>query len=1303
MTRYGVRVAKWIEDVEGETKNVLDVEVGKELEAMSFRIRSCGSPASGQTPRSKSKAKKGEIMKITTARNAVTTWLPALTLTISSDDDTVHFTESIDANSNGVYVFEMLEKVDNVGGGGGFRFPHAGEWNITIHLEKDDVTASATEGTRHRFFAALSETKGFFVRTVHVVAPLQRWRLAPHRSSRALASHVTLRRGAKFKFDAFPETGEGIKVGLNEVEAAQLVPRFAGECNAMFGRISVVRVTSKCVTLETAVRVDAPLDASVSESGSASGRSGGAQHELAFAMARRTKGDDQPVYKWEFQSAATALSQIALSQRLVLFKGLQGDAAADIEYPRVDTPYRFDKLADDALRAGAVMELHSSDGGVAFSIVSGPPAQIELISVDGRDAGSSIPITRGGRPLKLAFRIYDANGDDFTVRGDDECSVRYTAVDMQQQIHPLTAGETEHVCSLDAYAPFGDEIEVEVALMISGKRVARTSVLCTVAKAILRFVRNVKRKKQVASGTLAIVGSGDDMPFAVEIWYETATGEYERAKNAVRGDGEEGCVLGVGDAGPCKIPFEFASNGMGHVALPREPGTMEWTACFGAGGASLESAKLTIVVEEEDAPFAEATLWAFENRDASSMALRPEERGALREALVVQLRGSDGEAYAGDSTADKVWLKFAPSGAKGGRRAFIVELTCDANASPLERRWLVPEDAVLDEGTAGAAPEVGQKWLVSVVSEGGVPGAKKLKTEKRTIEIAAGAPHHLEIEWTNTPVGECLQRRVGPLALAVAVVDCRGNAVAASALGRWHLTVVVEECNDDETQPPTMSVPRSEYTVTPARGGSAAEKRAVSQIKACTLANSDEALLFENFGVEGTWYLPPLLLDVGSGGGASDAAYASESNRVRVMIATRSTTAPRGKKKKRARRSAAAKANDAVSLSGSITLKLAHSDRIVGLESIEENPVIEGRTIADGFPTFEYLLKTDGPTEGENVAIDLAKVEWSVAPTLKDGDEIFDVVSAGDGVPGFRLVAKRSAPRARPGHYRVTSSYTEDRYAVVDPYSVDNVREVRLRAGPPVALVRSSSGRATLDASNAEGRRAIFAGELVLQLHDVDGYVSAVAASAAGRPLDVLLSLRKCGGCLRTASSAAEGKQAPQLEQKQGRMERGEVRWNAIQIAKGSEGTQEGEYELMARVNIAGRVLELKVAKFQYSVALGEEEDKAQEWKDKKKAAERRLSERDAIEQRLQSIDDECSQKERALEKLRALKQDSQRELQAFEEQFGPREDLERQVKEMTLRLESSATGGGQSSDSRRRGDGGEPMQKRARGSERRK
>ena len=255
LRRYGMRVAKCIEDLEGKTKDAVEVAVGKELDAMSFRIRSYGSPASGQTARSKGgKAKKGELMKITSAHNAVTTWLPTLTLTISSADDTVHFSEATAADSDGVYAFEMLEKADNVGGGGGFRFPHAGEWMITIHLEPDDAAASATDGARHRFFAALGVQKGFFVRTVHVVAPLQRWRLAPHTSRSSGAArdaHLALRRGGTFAFDAFPETGEGIEVGLGAVKAAELVPRFTGACAAIFDDVSVVRMSSKVSLLCT--------------------------------------------------------------------------------------------------------------------------------------------------------------------------------------------------------------------------------------------------------------------------------------------------------------------------------------------------------------------------------------------------------------------------------------------------------------------------------------------------------------------------------------------------------------------------------------------------------------------------------------------------------------------------------------------------------------------------------------------------------------------------------------------------------------------------------------------------------------------------------------------------------------------------------------------------------------------------------------------------------------------------------------------------------------------------------------------
>ena len=685
---------------------------------------------------------------------------------------------------------------------------------------------------------------------------------------------------------------------------------------------------------------------------------------------------------------------------------------------------------------------------------------------------------------------------------------------MLPQSHTLAAGATEHVCPLDAYAPFGAELRVRVALMIGAQTVAETAVLCAVAPAILRFVRTVKRKKQVLGATLTVVGRGDDMAFTVEICHESEPGVYVRATEAVRGGVEDGRVLCDGGDEPYAIDFEFASNGTGRVELPREPGTLEWTACFGPG--SLESEKLTIVVEEDDAPRAEATLWAFANRDATEMELSPE-HGALRAALAVQLMGNDGEIFAGECAAETVWLKFAPRGAKGGRSPFVVELACDRSAPLRERRWLAAEDAVIDEDTAGAASEVGQKWSVSVTSEG---EGKKLKTEKRTVEVAAGAPHHLEIEWKNTPVGERLARGVGPLALDVTVVDRRGYAVAASALGRWHLTVVAEECDDDETQvrrsfllfvcifcvltsffhffclllffvcslllfslptqPPTMSVARPEYTLTPARGGSTAEQRAAGLIKQITLADGDEALLFENDSSEGTWSLPPLLLDVGAGVGgsgaaaaASEAAYASESNRVRVTVATRGAAAPQRKKKKRARRSAAAEANDAISLTGSIALTLAPSDRIVGLESVEVGPILAERTVADGFPTFEYLLKTDGDSDVADVAIDLAKVKWSVAPTLPDGDELFDVASAEDGGPGFRLVPKRDAPRAPPGQYRVVASYTEDRYAVVAPYAVDVARTVRLRAGAPVALVRSSAGRAALDASNVDGRRSV--------------------------------------------------------------------------------------------------------------------------------------------------------------------------------------------------------------------------------------
>ena len=213
-------------------------------------------------------------------------------------------------------------------------------------------------------------------------------------------------------------------------------------------------------------------------------------------------------------------------------------------------------------------------------------------------------------------------------------------------------------------------------------------------------------------------------------------------------------------------------------------------------------------------------------------------------------------------------------------------------------------------------------------------------------------------------------------------------------------------------------------------------------------------------------------------------------------------------------------------------------------------------------------------------------------------------------------------------------------------------------------------------------RRAIFADELVLQLHDADGYVCAAAVSAAGRPFDVSLSLCKCGGRLRGASPAVEAKQPPQLEQTRGVMGRGVARWSAIHIAKGCVGTDEGEYVLTARVAITGRLLELEVAKFQYTA---KSEDEEQAWRDTKAVAERRLAERREIVEERRRLAADISRAENSLEQLRGESELRARALDAFEDQFGSAEQLERQVEEMS-RLRAGS-----------RGEDGQPKRKRQR------
>ena len=182
------------------------VGVGLEAkpEAMVFRIRN----------NSRSKREKDFVMARRTKNiNAKTTWLPRLTLTITQDgEDEAAYADTVDATPSGEYTFPFNSTRSRRGGGGAsqgeFSFRAAGVWHIHVGVADEDVSASATDGVRHRFFKALSIESGgggVLKRTVVVTAIMQRWRLevvAPKKKRQSLK----LRRGERCEFAAQPVT-----------------------------------------------------------------------------------------------------------------------------------------------------------------------------------------------------------------------------------------------------------------------------------------------------------------------------------------------------------------------------------------------------------------------------------------------------------------------------------------------------------------------------------------------------------------------------------------------------------------------------------------------------------------------------------------------------------------------------------------------------------------------------------------------------------------------------------------------------------------------------------------------------------------------------------------------------------------------------------------------------------------------------------------------------------------------------------------------------------------------------------------
>ena len=1276
--------------------------VGVELEAkpdaMVFRIRN----------NSRSKKEKDYVMaRRTKSTNAKTTWLPRLTLTISQDADasailSEPYTDTVDANSDGEYTFLFQGgSSSRTRRGGEFRFSAAGEWHIHVGVADEDVSATATDGVRHRFFKALSRESGgngVLKRTVVVTAKMQRWRLEPvvvPKKKKKKRESLKVRRGERCEFAALPVTEDGLAVPLDaDCDVREFAARLIGdECTQTYDDLRVERVDStERVVLSLRVRSDADLD----ENGVA----------IVIAMAQRARGNvSQSVYQW-MHSVPTRSAP-----GNTVFVGIVGSQAAanwpsGHRVPQSGQSWHLRDLKENATSSNSAIECHSESdpGGLVFEILSGPPTRLELISPvvvvesgekeeggdddngdDGDGDDDGIKISRGPSTLRLEWKAYDAADGEYVPKTNKEAKLVFSGhsvshLKVAQRTVKLPMNESTFVYECDACTEFNTSADLAVSLKIDNVEVANRSIALYAPSATLVFSKTVGRKPTLVDEYEEVYNEDEEASYVVMLCRNNKKGHLKPVKGEVRLDDannphpdERGVIIVSRNGQEVEsIDFSIESNGKAAVQLPRNHvGVTQFEAHF--EGAVVGVLDMTVVRAE-----AAAAMWVFVDRN-ETISLRSE-AGAIAKDLRVQLRDTRGDIFTGDVDGYAPIMEFKPRGMKDRRAPFSVPLiklsrsalsaaasSSSASASAASEGggddaddesvvWCAPHDAVIPPGKPG------QEWTVMIVTQ-----RKGLKTEKRMIEMIAGSAHHLDVrvvEGTSNGLKR-LERDVGVLRLEVAVVDTDGRAVDQSQLGRWHITLEAA---------PAAASDGTTYDVLPAVGETSSDKRLAKLLK--KERDSSRQILCDG-GHDGSWTLPPLLIGVDS--------RAQGTSKVKILIRTCKEKTVKGrKKKKRASRTSAMRANDEIVLEGSIELTLNASERVVDMESmVVSGPrvdavasasasagrssasgralqaVLDRRTVAQGLPSIKFSVASD---DGEPVAIDLEKVTWEVTPLFDGNDELYRV-EVGDG-DVFSLVPNHTCRRA--GLHTVTASYLEDRYPLaVEEYQIEESVKVRLHVDKPALLKKYSTDRVVDVVSNVAERCTLFGasrsaakdGVLRLQLQDAYGNPCTDVPSSTR----VRLILIKEGGGDPTAPPPvlhADDNDDVTLTEGSAEWWYNDVR---LKLGSGDSDAAEGKYALVAEVpdlrDALGQRITCEVGTFDFR----RDKDTTEIDKLQLSKLQEHLAEHEERAAKTREKGDAVEALQRELEQARSEEADWERE--------HPRAELESQVGALELRL----------------------------------